>query len=145
MLTKWRQMITSRNLSFEQMGILLFSLLLYLMGIAALLYLKPKLMFLPNGRWKEFGVGSDETTLFPFWMFCIFWAIICYSLSLLLIGTSVAAVASASLSPDNSVMPLGASGAAKPGYYKLNANVTKKKGAPQYIYVGTEPPEDFDS
>jgi hypothetical protein len=103
------------------------------------------MMFHPNGRWKEFGVGDVETTVFPFWMFCIFWAIVCYSLSLLFVDTSKVAVVSASnISPDNSVSPLGVSGPKLPGYYKLNGNASKK-GVPRYIYVGTEIPEDLDS
>lgn len=126
------------------MRVLLISLLLYLTGVVVLLYLKPKEMFHSNGRWKEFGIGDTETTVFPVWMFCIFLAIICYSISLLFVDTTPVRVSASNITPDNSVSPLGASGSRQPGYYKLNSSITKK-GVPRYVYVGTELPEDFDS
>ncbi len=36
---------------------LLWSGLLYLVGVAALLLTKPSLMFTQEGHWKEFGIG----------------------------------------------------------------------------------------
>ncbi len=58
---------------------------LYLLGIAILLLFKPSLMFTPDGQWKEFGIGQDESKYspFPFWLFCFVWAILSYTLVIL--------------------------------------------------------------
>jgi hypothetical protein len=70
----------------------------------------------------------------------------------------LATVAASRLSEDNAVEPLpvnvesGSSGSSfaeasspvKPGYYKLNSNASRKKGAPRYVYVGTELPDDME-
>ena len=134
----------------SEMTVLLFSMVLYLFGIVVLLYLRPAIMFHPDGRWKEFGVGHADTTLFPLWMFCIVWAVVSYGICRLFEGREavLATVAATHIIKDNSVMPLSVSGAADPaksGFYKLNASASRKKGAPRYIYVGTEPPADLES
>jgi hypothetical protein len=53
---------------------------LYLLGVAAVLIYKPGSMFTPDGNWKEFGIGKreDKYTAYPFWLFCITWAIVSY-------------------------------------------------------------------
>ena len=53
---------------------------LYLLGVAAVLIYKPGSMFTPDGNWKEFGIGKreDRYTAYPFWLFCITWAIASY-------------------------------------------------------------------
>jgi hypothetical protein len=43
-------------------------------------------MFSEDGQWKEFGTVSSEHTLFPFWLFCIIWAVLSYLLMLYLLG-----------------------------------------------------------
>ena len=60
--------------------------LLYLIGIAILLAIKPSLMFTEDGSWKEFGIGRNPNThtWLPFWLFAIFWAFICYILAMIL-------------------------------------------------------------
>lgn len=60
--------------------------LLYLIGIAILLAIKPSLMFMEDGSWKEFGIGRNPNThtWLPFWLFAIFWAFISYILSIIL-------------------------------------------------------------
>lgn len=146
------------------MRALLFSMLLYLFGVALVLFFRPQFMFYKDGRWKEFGVGYEGTTVFPFWMFCIAWAVFSYAIGRTFFGHSVALVATVAasrLSEDNSVEPLPvnvpssavessgssfaeASSPIKPGYYKLNSNASRKKGAPRYVYVGTELPDDMD-
>ena len=130
------------------MSVLLFSMILYLLGVAVVLYYRPPLMFHKDGRWKEFGVGHEDTTMVPFWFFCIVWAVLSYGICRLFgkRETLVAAVAATNIMHDNSVMPLpvdGPSDPAKPGYYKLSSNASRKKGAPRYIYVGTEPPAEL--
>ena len=59
----------------QRMQALLFSTLVYLIGVAAVLYFRPAAMFRPDGSWKEFGLGAAESTAFPFWLFCIAWAL----------------------------------------------------------------------
>ena len=143
-------------------------MLLYLIGVALVLFFRPQFMFYKDGRWKEFGVGYEGTTVFPFWMFCIAWAVFSYAIGRAFFGHSVAllaTVAASRLSDDNAVEPLpvnvpsgysssGSTGASmatseasspvKPGYYKLNSNASRKKGAPRYVYVGTELPDDME-
>lgn len=136
---------------------LIYSGLLYLLGVAILLAWKPELMFTKDGNWKEFGLGrnSDRYTWMPFWLFVILWAMLSYAIVLVLSGeesvASVASVASAdldafSLTPKNvSTKPLRAARTApqemKPGYYILDANETAKRGIPKYIFLGPETPQ----
>jgi hypothetical protein len=63
------------------MRTLLLGTVVYLLGIAITLFLRPSLMFLPNGQWKEFGFTDESKTVFPFWMFCLLWAIVSYLIS----------------------------------------------------------------
>jgi len=141
------------------MRVLLLSMVLYLLGIAVLLYLRPPLMFHSDGRWKEFGVGNEETTVFPLWMFCIAWAVISYGIGRILFregsvdivknASAITAIATGRSITENLVEPLPVSGPAaeemsKPGYYKLSTAVMRKKGIPRYIYVGTEVPDDLE-
>ena len=111
------------------MKVLLFSLVLYLIGIAAILHVRPPLMFNHDGSWKEFGVGDDNTTRFPLWMFCIIWAVVSYAICRL--GFAEPVIAAAALE-------------SQPGYYKLDTNVMRKKGVPRYVYVGAEAPADLE-
>jgi hypothetical protein len=128
-------------------------MVIYLVGIATLLYLKPSIMFHKDGRWKEFGVGGDETTVFPLWMFCIVWAVISYGFGRLSFKehttTLISAAAIAKNLSETVVEPLPVSGptteqASKPGYYKLNSNIMRKKGVPRYVYLGIEQPDDLE-
>jgi len=60
---------------------------LYLIGVAIMLVLKPEFMFTPDGNWKEFGIGKNKAryTPFPFWLFCLLWAVVAYTIVLLLL------------------------------------------------------------
>jgi hypothetical protein len=135
------------------MKLLLFSLVIYLLGVAAVLYLRPQLMFRRDGSWKEFGVGGEDTSVFPIWTFCIVWALLSYALGRFLFTEQTVAETAA-------VLPLMAEGAVKslsytkpetsgavtqPGYYRLDASVMRKKGVPRYIYVGEETPDDLET
>jgi len=147
-------------------------MVLYLMGVAILLWLRPALMFKKNGEWKEFGMNSSDTTIFPFWLFCTVWAVLTYALVSSLVSEDYmdliksASTASSILATSESASPvtspaptldvtpeeMGTASAAavaeeniaKPGYYKLSDTVIKKKGVPRYIYIGPEKPEDMD-
>ncbi len=148
---------------------MLLSAILYLTGVALVLFLRPKLMFHPDGRWKEFGTGSADHTIFPFWLFCVVWGVLSYLITGLFVdepGQSAAAiVATTTLSstsptslqetepPEDLVMPLppktkgrnhnsivaAAEGNMKPGYYVLDPKGSGVDGVPRYIYIGPEP------
>jgi hypothetical protein len=134
------------------MKAILISLVLYLTGIALLLFLRPAIMFHRDGRWKEFGVSGDDTTVFPLWMFCIVWAVVTYGVGRFFFGgdapkvedvvrAATAASLTAAIPPSN---PSGPQEQSKPGYYKLNTKVLKKKGIPMYVYVGEDAPSDLE-
>ena len=153
------------------MRVLLYSAVLYLFGITVVLYLRPSLMFKHDRSWKEFGINGVDTTYFPFWLFCIVWAVAAHALvrlvysdkeghaSPLATASATASATAASLTSQlsatpsvTSLEPLKNSGAvapepteeAKPGYYKLDDSLMKRKGVPRYIYVGEEKPSDLE-
>ena len=123
-------------------------------------------MFHHDGRWKEFGVNGIETTYFPFWLFCIIWAVIAYALVRAFYSDSepahkenihmVSDLAKMPVKPPKpeAIQPLPVpetpaapnppSSQGKPGYYKLDEAILKEKGTPLYVYVGQEKPSDVD-
>lgn len=66
---------------------LLFGGILYLTGVAVILVTRPALLFNEKGQWKEFGIGRNPNThtWMPFWLFCIFWALVSYSFVFIII------------------------------------------------------------
>ena len=70
------------------MSLLIYSGLLYLIGVSVVLAIKPALMFSADGNWKEFGIGRarERYTWMPFWLFAIIWAIISYTIVLVIVG-----------------------------------------------------------
>jgi hypothetical protein len=144
------------------MTLLIYSGLLYLLGISIILILKPELMFGKDGSWKEFGLGRNKQkyTWMPFWLFAISWAIISYLFVLILASTTglggvshntEVSVKNNSLEPENvsmkSMSPVlsdrkrpSTSNDMKPGYYILDTNETVKQGIPKYIFLGPEAP-----
>jgi len=146
---------------------------LYLVGVGLVLFIKPQIMFTPDGDWKEFGIGQhkDRYTPFPFWLFCLIWAIVAYIIVVLMepytFGTypgnmnaplSSALVSSAYLS--NASVPKGNNGSnirnrntntdsdsdaaveLPKGYYVLNKKATRLSGVPKYVYLGPQEPEN---
>jgi hypothetical protein len=154
----------------EEMKRLLYSGLLYLVGVSVILYFKPSIMFNSDGEWKEFGLGRnpEQYTWLPFWLFTILWAILSYLIVLVLSPVSSSVNASPvsgsaslfsettelsipmeELEPENvSTKALSSSikkapantGEMKKGYYILDANETARRGIPKYIYLGPEAP-----
>ena len=140
------------------MSLLIYSGLLYLVGISIILALKPSLMFSKDGNWKEFGIGRsrERYTWMPFWLFAILWAMISYMIVLVIVGnmntgtvntvthTGVSNVSKRkSMNMDDHVEIISDKinkGDLKKGYYVLNMN-TMKKGSPQYVYLGPEAPD----
>ena len=142
------------------MYLLIYSGLLYLLGISIVLMLKPEIMFSADGKWKDFGIGrgKERYTWLPFWLFAIMWAIMAY-MGVLVIAShteygsnSEMPVANEIIMPENvttkslSPTPIAhstqklTSHDMKKGYYILNTEETMKKGIPKYIYLGPEAP-----
>ncbi len=135
-----------------------YAICIYMVGIAGVLYLRPKTMFRDDGVWKEFGFQKDGT-VFPFWMFAIVWAVLAYAMATLLSmlfaslvlqtsNTDSAASAAATTNTMPSFLqPISQAPAINlpsipdmtktPGYYILDPY---SSGAPRYIYYGTTPP-----
>lgn len=126
------------------MRVLLYSAVLYLTGVAVVLYFRPRLMFKDDRTWKEFGLQGADTTYCPFWLFCIVWAVVAYGIIHILYSdhTSPAKrTPNPSLSQRIELPEPEPTEEARPGYYKLDASLMKRKGIPRYIYVGEESPD----
>ena len=141
------------------MSLLIYSGLLYLLGISIILTFKPDVMFTKEGNWKEFGLGRSKSryTWMPFWLFAIVWAILSY---LLVVASHTGlggvthnteiSVSKDTIEPENvstkSMSPVlprkkpTTMGDMKKGYYILDTTETIKKGIPKYIYLGPEAP-----
>lgn len=66
------------------MEVLWLAILLYSVGLAVVLHLRPALMFHANGTWKEFGyqrATESRYTIFPFWLFAVVWAFVSYAVA----------------------------------------------------------------
>jgi len=123
---------------------------LYLVGIACILVVKPSFMFTPDGNWKEFGIGKskDRYTTFPFWLFCLVWAVISYILVLACMPRETVSVVSqnkrVNIPRNTSELQfddeLDAPSDLPKGYYVLNKKATKLSGVPKYVYLGSEEP-----
>ena len=140
---------------------------LYLVGVGLVLLAKPSLMFSPDGDWKEFGIGQDQQryTPFPFWLFCLVWALVAYfiivSMEPQIFGPGANALAplplaAAAINAYN--VPRRNNGANRKnnvsdsdsdagvelpkGYYVLNKKATRLSGVPKYVYLGPEEPQD---
>jgi hypothetical protein len=144
------------------MTLLIYSGLLYLIGISIILILKPEVMFSNDGSWKEFGLGRNKQkyTWMPFWLFAISWAIVSYLIVLVIASnTGIGGVTNKtelpiqndSLEPENiSTKPMSIVSNLtkkrpqvddmKSGYYILDMNETIKQGIPKYIFLGPEAP-----
>lgn len=143
------------------MSLLIYSGLLYLLGISIILTFKPDVMFTKEGNWKEFGLGRSKSryTWMPFWLFAIVWAILSYLLVLVVAShtglggvthTTEISVSKDTIEPENvstkSMSPVlprkkpTTMGDMKKGYYILDTTETIKKGIPKYIYLGPEAP-----
>lgn len=130
---------------------LIVSGIIYLLGVAIILVLKPDFMFQEDGVWKEFGIGRNTKThtWFPFWLFIIVWAIISYFITVLLLpmpgttpnlevqtGTVKIPKRRRIREPIESVAPTPDLAS---GYYMLNS---ENSGVPRYVYLGPKEPAD---
>jgi hypothetical protein len=128
----------------------IFAGALYLVGVAVVLVIRPLSMFDASGNWLEFGIGkpANKFTPFPFWMFCLIWALVSYAI-VLIICRVIYPGSGASASTSTSITPVPAAAAAAAvdsavqlpkGYYVLNRKATKLSGTPKYVYLGAEAP-----
>jgi hypothetical protein len=142
--------LVKKAMSINKMKLFFIAGLLYLTGVAVVLYLRPQLMFTKDGVWKEFGIGknSETHTWFPFWLFCIVWAFLSYFIVVLLspselwtnsIEVSSPAASAKKASPHRRVRYAEK---AKPGYYVLNTEGSGVEGVPKYVYLGPTLPEE---
>ncbi len=89
------------------MSVLWYAIGIYIVGVAIVLYIRPRTMFRENGLWREFGLVTEtEQTIFPFWMFAIIWAIVSYALAnLISIFFASVALSSTGTTPATSNTP----------------------------------------
>lgn len=76
------------------MGRLLAAGIVYLIGVAIVLTIKPESMFSEDGTWKEFGIGRNPKThtWVPFWLFSVLWALVSYIF--ITVGFAIAGIGS---------------------------------------------------
>jgi NADH:ubiquinone oxidoreductase subunit 5 (subunit L)/multisubunit Na+/H+ antiporter MnhA subunit len=130
---------------------------LYLLGTAVILVIRPSLMFTEDGSWKEFGIGRNQNThtWMPFWFFAILWALTSY-----ILVTLIFTVYFGETRPNPKIrqhypsiedieMPppvrrgRGKSMELPDGYYIRNTDGTEiSGGVPKYIYLGKGLPSD---
>ena len=133
------------------MQVLLLSGLLYLFGVALVLWFRPSLMFAENGTWKEFGIGrnSERYTWLPFWLFAITYALMSYIIVFTLTSTGPSRDNSAPIMNNTGSRRLRVATATRnrmgavaeprelmPGYYMLNSPPVNDNGVPRYVYIG---------
>lgn len=133
---------------------------IYLVGVAVALVIKPSFMFAPDGTWKEFGIGQDPKryTSFPFWLFCLVWAVLSYVIVLTFIPlvadmNEISEINQEEYRPKNNKRSKKnvensdlvfddevEMGGLPKGYYVLNKKASRLAGAPKYVYLGEEEP-----
>jgi hypothetical protein len=125
----------------------------YLLGVAIVLVMKPSYMFTPDGHWKEFGIGKpqDKYTPFPFWLFCLLWAVLSYIIVFFVYDRILISKESKEVSDSSSYQETYDDSdlfydpsiktntqKLKKGYYMLNKKATRMSGVPKYVYLGEE-------
>ena len=141
------------------MWIFIISGAIYLIGVAVVLVVKPSIMFAPDGNWKEFGIGQNEAryTPFPFWLFCLVWAVISYVFVLLTLPLIIDMNEVRTTNKRRNMKRVDIedsdlmfddetgddSGPSQPrglpkGVYVLNKKASKLAGVPKYVYIGED-------
>jgi hypothetical protein len=133
---------------------------LYLIGVSVILLVKPSTMFMPNGDWKEFGIGRNPAThtWMPVWLFIFLWAMVSYIIALIIENIFFKSVSDTTTDTMNIVdeiheneyisqnqRPRTISNIRSnkkndfmPGYYMLNKS--NSDDIPKYVYIGKELP-----
>ena len=116
--------------------------LLYLLGTAVILVIRPSLMFTEDGSWKEFGIGRNKNThtMLPFWLFAVLWALTSYILTNIIFAVYYEKEHSPQSRPSRSTR--GKSVDLPDGYYIKNTEYSEGTGVPKYIYLGKGLPTD---
>lgn len=126
------------------MWVFLSAGIVYLLGVAVVLFVKPTLMFSPDGQWKEFGIGQreDRYSPFPFWLFCLTWAIVSYVVVVLVSNTQQKRkVKRIEYDNDDGMYNFDQDVNELPkGYYVLNKKATRLSGIPKYVFLGANEP-----
>jgi len=162
MMTNENIPITRRMQRFIAAG------MVYLLGVAIILVIKPTLMFTEDGSWKEFGIGRNTNThtWMPFWFFAILWALTSYILTTIVLSVylpqkqeslkksfnKINNDLDADIDVEEIALPpirrsRGERASGKPmnlpdGYYIMNASATEEAGGvPKYIYLGKGLPD----
>lgn len=134
---------------------LLYSGILYLIGVSIILVYRPSLMFTEDGIWKEFGIGRnpEQYTWLPFWLFAIIWAILSYIIVISLLGYQDDGCYTIIQQQQEQEFESNTKGNSlnkinfdnfnkknnlKPGYYIKNKTGNNKS---KYTFIGEEPPE----
>jgi len=58
--------------------VLYWSIGLYLVLFAWVQWLQPAWLYLPDGSLRSFGIGYQNKTIFPIWLFALILGILCY-------------------------------------------------------------------
>jgi len=146
------------------MNALWFAFVVYILGMAVVLYFRPSFMF-DGGAWKEFGLSSgsstkhSNTTLFPFWMFVVLWSIVSYLAGTLVVvgvaatsgnSTLVNVIPEETLDTNNSadVAPVAADAPVAPvapvaadAPKPVEADATKPAAPPELVFNEETPPD----
>lgn len=56
----------------------LWMVAIYLFLVAGFLYIKPSLAFGKDGNVRPFGVGKQDSTVFPLWLWMLGFAVVSY-------------------------------------------------------------------
>jgi hypothetical protein len=64
--------------SFVTSHIVLVAIIIYILLLSYVVYLKPHYFYNNDGSLKQFGVGYQNKTILPIWLFCIILGIFAY-------------------------------------------------------------------
>ena len=64
------------------MNYLTFSILIFMMVFLMINFLKPSIVYNPDGSLRQFGIGYRKKTVVPLWLVVILLAIFSYTFSL---------------------------------------------------------------
>jgi len=64
------------------MNYLTFSILIFMMVFLTINFLKPSIVYNPDGSLRQFGIGYRKKTVVPLWLVVILVAIFSYTFSL---------------------------------------------------------------
>jgi len=63
---------------FVRVNKLNISIFLFFVLFSAIHWVKPPMLYMPDGSFRQFGVGYKQKTVIPIWIVAIILAIFCY-------------------------------------------------------------------